>query len=288
MLGSSVRRLKDQLAAIKRAVLGLEHVKQAAVEQELSRLRSRPKCADPKHLAPYGAKVYCQCDEDGIIAEIFRRIGTTNKCFIEFGIGDGLENNTHALLFQDWHGLWMDANARSIQNVITAWPALVNSGKLKVVETFITAENINELIRSNIDHQEIDYLGVDIDGNDYHVLNAIDCVSARVIVIEYNSKFAPPIKYCMKYNSTHGWREDDSFGASLSFFEERLQEKNYALVGCSLTGANAFFVRADLVKDKFFAPYTAENHYEPSRHYLAQLQAGHTASFAALANSINV
>jgi hypothetical protein len=34
-------------------------------------------------------QVYSQNNEDGIIAEIFRRIGTENRTFVEFGVGDG-------------------------------------------------------------------------------------------------------------------------------------------------------------------------------------------------------
>ncbi|MCK7506146.1 MAG: hypothetical protein MZV70_20090 [Desulfobacterales bacterium] len=42
--------------------------------------------------------------EDGIIHEIFRRIGTTTKIFAEVGLGDGCENNTAFLLSQGWTG----------------------------------------------------------------------------------------------------------------------------------------------------------------------------------------
>ena len=47
---------------------------------------AKPRHADPKRLVRYGFKVYSQCDEDGIIQEIFRRIGTTNRVFVEFGV----------------------------------------------------------------------------------------------------------------------------------------------------------------------------------------------------------
>jgi hypothetical protein len=51
--------------------------------------------------------------------------------------------------------------------------------------------------------------------------------------------------------------------------EEIGREMGYALVGCGMAGVNAFFVREDLVGDKFCAPFTARNHYEPPRHYLS-------------------
>src|SRR6266404_3114197 len=52
-------------------------------------------------------KIYSQNGEDGIIREIFKRIGTTSKTFFEFGAGAGNENNTIALLIDDWTGWWI-------------------------------------------------------------------------------------------------------------------------------------------------------------------------------------
>jgi hypothetical protein len=49
---------------------------------------------DPKRLLKYGFRAYSQHDEDGMIHEIFRRIGVSNQTFLEFGVGDGTENNT--------------------------------------------------------------------------------------------------------------------------------------------------------------------------------------------------
>jgi len=50
------------------------------------------------NLMNYGKKRYSQNSEDGIIEEIFRRVGTTNRFFVEFGVEDGTENNTRFLL----------------------------------------------------------------------------------------------------------------------------------------------------------------------------------------------
>src|SRR6516225_6330386 len=47
---------------------------------------AKPSNADPKRLLRYGFKVYSQSDEDGIIQEIFNRIGTSNRVFIEAGV----------------------------------------------------------------------------------------------------------------------------------------------------------------------------------------------------------
>jgi hypothetical protein len=50
-----------------------------------------PKYQDAKSLMKHQSQVYSQNGEDGIIAEIFNRIGTTNKFFVEIGVENGIE-----------------------------------------------------------------------------------------------------------------------------------------------------------------------------------------------------
>jgi len=287
-----IRKLKQSIdsAAQARAyeIIIKERLGHLPIIQEIEQIRARERYQDPKHLMPFGGKVYSQSDEDGIIQEIFNRIGTTTKTFVEFGIGNGLENNTLALLFQDWKGLWIDASTRSVEAIKAHFSEIIDSEQLAIVQSFITIDNINALISDHIKTDEIDLLSVDIDGNDYHILDAIVCTSPRVVVIEYNGKFIPPILYCMDYDETYTWGKDDCFGASLKFFEMALAEKGYCLVGCNVSGVNAFFVRADLVGDKFAAPFTAEHHYEPPRYYLSGYFAGHPAAYKTLAKSLTM
>lgn len=257
------------------------------IQREMETMQQLPKYRHPLNLIPFGRKIFSQNEEDGLIIEIFNRIGTTNRTFVEFGCGDGMENNTYALLFQDWNGLWIDGSPKNVKKIRAGLPATIASGRLKVVESFITTDNINQLISDNIPDKEIDLLSVDIDGNDYFIWDAITCISPRVLIMEYNAKFAPPISYCMSYNPTHAWAYDDNFGFSLKFIEEKAAEKGYSLVGCNLSGTNAFFVRNDLVEDKFEPPFTAEKHYEPARYYFAKMKPGHPTSFSTLEKKHN-
>lgn len=269
---------------MKKILVNTDIMRQLQVQQEINNIRCRERYQNPKNLIPFGGKVYSQNDEDGIIREIFNRIGVTNKVFVEFGV-DPLESNTLALLFDGWKGLWIDAYEKYVSRIKNNFSDIIKSGQLKIAYAFITKNNIDSTISSNIDREEIDLLSVDIDGNDYHVLDAISCVTPRVIVIEYNAKFAPPILYCMDYDESHVFKHNDNFGVSLKFLEVNLAKKGYCLVGCNVTGANAFFVREDLVLDKFQAPYTAENHYEPARYFLGGFSSGWVSSYEALVKS---
>ena len=140
--------------------------------------------------------------------------------------------------------------------------------KLKVIEAMVSPTNFNKLLEENSVSKEIDLLSIDVDGNDYYIFDALKVVSPRVIIVEYNAKMHPPLKWVMKYNPEHYWNGSDYYGASLESFVQLFALKGYSIVCCNITGCNAFFVRNDLLNDKFCKPYSAENHYEPARFFL--------------------
>jgi hypothetical protein len=283
----SLSFLKNRLAARLSALLWFP-ASLPLLEAEMDRLRERRRLISPLSLAPYGYKIYSQNDEDGIIREIFRRIGTTSKTFVEIGAGNGLENNTVSLLFEDWKGLWIEASPQHVEKIERCLPETIKRGGLALVQARVTKANVNELISSFVRKAELDLLSIDIDGNDWHVFNAIKGMQPRVVVIEYNAKFVPPLEFCMDYDEEHQWVGDDCYGASLKFLEVRMAEKGYALVGCNLTGSNAFFVRGELAGDKFAQPHTAKNHFEPARHTLCGLPSGHPPAYQTLEKSFSM
>jgi len=217
---------------------------------------------DTKYLNRFGYKVYSQNDEDGIINEIFKRIGTTNKTFVEFGVMDGLESNCHFLLFNGWRGLWIEGDEKYFKDLRNIFSKPLSTKQLTAINGFITIENINELI-GNVGkiNGEIDLLSIDIDGNDYWVWKAINCIQPRVVVIEYNAKFPPPCEWVMKYDPNYVWNLSDKHSASLKSLELLGYELGYQLVGTNTNGINAFFVKKELAKDLFPEPATAENLY---------------------------
>jgi hypothetical protein len=237
-------------------------------------LFSNPKYLNSKRLNKCEYQVFSQNGEDGIISEIFNRIGSTNKYFIEFGVENGLECNSTNLLYKGWKGLWIEGSDKYCKQIATRFNDLIDSGKLVIQNEFIDAENIQSLFDKANSPIEPDLLSIDIDYNDYYVWKAIDKYKPRVVIIEYNSIFRPDTHFVVKYNPKRMWDRTSHFGTSLLALEQLGKEKGYRLVGCVFTGSNAFFVREDLVGDLFEAPYTAENHYEPNRDFL-NYNAGH-------------
>jgi hypothetical protein len=241
-------------------------------------LYDNPKYADPKKLNKYEYQVFSQNGEDGIIAEIFKRIGTSNKFFFEFGVESGMECNTLLLLMQGWRGCWIEGNPAYARAARKKFAQFTEHGKLEIKESFVTSENIEQLLSDTKAPKDLDLLSIDIDGNDYWVWKAISKWSPRVVVIEYNAMYQPPIEFCVTYEPYRPYVGNSYFGASLKTFELLAEKKGYRLVGCNFHGANAFFVREDLVKNHFAAPYTAEHHHEPPRYHLA-VTFGHKGDF---------
>jgi hypothetical protein len=251
---------------------GMKSIRSVLCSQRIAVLLAEDRHQRPKSLTPFGFKAYSQSDEDGIIQEIFRRIGVTNRSFVEFGCGDGLENNTVYLLMQGWTGLWMDGNEKEIRSISNLHKAFIEMKSLRVRSAMVTCENIEGLLDGV--PAEPDLLCIDIDNNDYWIWSAIGTIHPRVVVIEYNATIRPPVAVVIPYSPHKGWSGGSYFGASLSALEMLGRKKGYSLVGCNLVGTNAFFVRDDLVGEKFLSPYTAEMHYEPPEYYLFQFLTG--------------
>lgn len=233
--------------------------------QILADIAATPRYQDPKRLLSAGYKVFSQNQEDGMIAEVFRRIGTASKRFIEFGVEDGLECNSAFLLTQGWSGAWIEGSQANAEKARAAFAAY----QVEVVNRYITVENADQMIGGLAHGEELDLLSIDIDTIDYWIWQAIRTVKPRLVVIEYNASWPPFIRKTVANDPNMVWDGTNFSGASLGALAALGREKGYALVGCSLAGVNAFFVREDLVGDAFCAPFTAENHYEPPRFDLA-------------------
>lgn len=283
--------LQRQMAILQQQIAELavtvERTRQLAIFQldmqtarELRELRADPRYGAPGRLERHGYKVWSQNDEDGILAEIFRRIGTARSgqpgSFVEFGVSDGRECNTLNLLVAGWHGLWMEMDAELCEKMRRIFAAPLAEGRLELKQTGVTAENIDSLLASSrvAAAGELDLLSIDIDGNDYHVLKAIS-LKPRVLVIEYNGKFPPPIDLVIPYDPAHRWDGTDYAGNSLQAIANLAARKGYRLVGTNITGVNAFFVRKDLAGNHFADENVAEL-FNPARFWIS---AGYVSSF---------
>lgn len=271
------RRIDALLQDAANAQAGTESVAQKhyqiARETLIQSLLAQPRYADPRRLNRHEFRVFSQSGQDGIIAEIFRRIGVRDRTFVEFGVGagGGFENNSMYLLAQGWHGSWIEAAPEACDQIARQLDFLVAQRALQLLNARVTAETIVGLFAQLGTPSEFDLLSIDIDSNDYWVWQRLTAYRPRVVVIEYNSFLPASVQWTVPYAADRTWDDlNIEFGASLKSLERLGRELGYTLVACDLTGSDAFFVRNDLVGDLFVGPFTAEHHYEPMRYYLIQ------------------
>ena len=246
----------------------IHSINRMLVELNYFNILNNKKYDDQKNLINYGYKVYSQADEDGIINEILNRISVTAKTFVELGVQEGEECNTLFLLKSGWKGLWVDMSSNV--NILNKKFSKYMNNKLKFKKKKITANNLNTILEDHKDFLDecVDLLSIDLSKNTYHILKNLKFYKPNIIVTEYNAKLRDKIQWESEYDENDVWEGTDDFGASLKSFQIMLEDKGYKLVGCNITGVNAFFVKKELVNEKFLNNFSSEFHYEPLRMWL--------------------
>jgi len=233
-----IKRLED---SIERIQLAIDRIESRQVQGR-----------EIKSLSDAEFQVFSQWGEDGIIQYLIHKVPIENKVFVEFGVENYVESNTRFLLQNNnWAGLVIDASEKNIEYIKKS--TIYWKHNLKAECAFVTAENINFLISKNGISGDIGILSIDIDGNDYWVWKAIDCISPRIVICEYNSLFGPKAKVTIPYDPnfqrTKAHYSNLYWGASISALASLAKEKGYSLVGSNSAGNNAFFVRNDVIGD---------------------------------------
>ena len=193
--------------------------------------------------------VFSQWGEDGLIAYLVARVPIERRWFVEFGVENYREANTRFLLMtQNWRGLVLDGSEQHVRDIKAddvSWRY-----ELDAVCAFVTRDNINALLGDAGFTGDIGLLSIDVDGNDYWIWEAIDVVSPRIVVVEYNGLFgdqrAVTVPYDAGFVRTAKHHSNLYYGASLGALARLAARKGYSLIGSNSAGNNAFFVRDDV------------------------------------------
>ncbi|MGH6923842.1 MAG: FkbM family methyltransferase [Propylenella sp.] len=180
-----------------------------------------------------------QCGEDGIIEAIFRHLEIEKGTAVEFGAWDGERHaNTFALVRRGWRVALIEGDEdrfNALQQKTRDNPNVV------ALKAWVrpTGENSLDSILDRADVHDIDFLSVDIDGDDYHVLASLTR-RPKVVCVEINPSIPPPVAVI--------GRRGTAEGSSIVAFDTLMRGRGYSLVHA--TPLNAFFVREDIA-DRF-------------------------------------
>jgi len=189
-------------------------------------INPKPKISDFKF------NIHSQFGEDGIIEKIFKIIGTKSKISVEFGACDGfLLSNTANLWTKDWQGILIEMDRKlykSNLDKVKKYNCIflnkkVTSDGANTIENILKKENINQ----------VDFLSIDIDSDDYYIFNSLTWLKPRLISCEFNPTIPAHLELLPQ--------KDSFFGCSVLSLVKLAESKGYKLV--TTTDTNCFFVR---------------------------------------------
>lgn len=259
MLGNLKRRLRNWATHIAESSCRTAVADQAkyspALRAQLAHLSAyysvlRAQGGPYPRLQETGFRVYSEYEEDGMLLYIFSLIGTANRTFVDIGAGDAIMSNCANLAINlGWHGLLVDGSEGRIKTGREYYATLPDCRAYppKFVQAILTRANVNAVIRENGVEGEIDFLSLDIDGNDYWILDAIDCISPRIMLLECHVEFGKHnivVPYDEKYmpsKSNPYYR-----GAGPAAMVALAKQRGYRLIGGIRLGFNLFFARNDI------------------------------------------
>ena len=201
----------------------------------------------PQRLTSRRFRLHSQNGEDGMTHAIFSEVGTTDQRFVE--IGAGVNGGNSGFLADDcgWSGLMIDASASNIARLRQQFP----EDRVAVERATMTCDNVNEVLGRHGMVDDIDFVSLDIDGDDYWIWESLTVCRPRLLIIEYNPLLGPDRAVVVPYQSpSHAdvtkAVETGYYGASLAALARLGASKGFRLIAVEPRGINAFFLRNDV------------------------------------------
>lgn len=161
-------------------------------------LYRQPTEADPR-LLPFVQSIkpgnyFSQFGEDGILEAVFNRIGATNRWCVECGAGDGLFfSNTRRLIDQGWNSVQIEADEKMFAKLKNRYANNPNVIELYHAISLSPGSRIDDVLRTQVPQlpEDFDFLSLDVDGQEYHIVNGMVEYQPRVLLVEYNPNAEP-------------------------------------------------------------------------------------------------
>jgi hypothetical protein len=196
-----------------------------------------------------GFRVFSQFEEDGLVLFLLAVLGIKTRLFVDIGAGDCINSNcTNLAINWGFHGLYIDGNEKHIQRGRNFLQEHADTWAFppKCVCAMVKRENINQIIHEAGFAGQVDFLSIDIDGNDYWIWDALEIIQPRIVMIETHVEFGYN-NVVVPYDPDHVYpgKHPDYHGASPVAMINLAERKGYRLVGANNYGFNLIFIRKD-------------------------------------------
>jgi hypothetical protein len=194
---------------------------------------------------------FSQNGEDGVLLYILSLIGMGGRRCVEICAADGIQcNSANLIINHGFSALLIDGRERKVQEGREFYAECpeTDGRPPTFVHSWVTRQNVVALVEEHGFAGEIDVLSLDLDGVDFWIWEALNCVKPRVVVVEYHAGWWPEDAVSVPY--ADNFQRDGRYrGASLAAFVGLARRKGYRLVGAERRQLNAFFVAKGVGED---------------------------------------
>lgn len=215
-------------------------------------LASRSMSEKFQYLWDAEVKVFSQWGEDGILDYLCESLGVSKPRVLEVGAGNFSECNSR-FLAENRNASVVAVDGRDDLNSSIGQSSLKWKNHIFSMQEWVTPKNINNVIGTAREYMlGIDIFSLDLDGNDYWILEAANLQDVSIVVVEYNPLFGSKLSVSVprddRFDRTTKHLSWLYYGASLCAFIDLLSHKGFVFLGSNRVGSNGFFVRKELVK----------------------------------------
>ncbi len=192
------------------------------------------------YLASYAKNIASQGGEDGVIEKIFKIIGINEPGWcVEFGACDGkTDSNTWNLVKnKGWKAVYIEPEPTFFKKLEEHCQHTPNSYCFSDLVGWDGANSLDNILARTPVSKNLEFMVIDIDGNDYYVWEALQNYQPEVVCIEFHRLIHPSVDFVQP--------KDPSLNhpASIKTLTELAKRKGYELV-CVINW-NLFFVRKE-------------------------------------------
>lgn len=180
---------------------------------------------------------FSHANEQQILAKYIEELLPPNhpKTVVDIGAGNGVRrSNSYALLLAGWKALGIEADAKKHALLSRAYRKFPNA---RAIHSRVDPNNVASLFRDFDIEKNFGVLCLDIDGNDYWVLDAILAnFRPGLVVTEINENIPPPLRFVVKFDPAFQLRYH-FYGYSIAALEDLCQKHDYGILGLEYNNA---------------------------------------------------
>lgn len=187
----------------------------------------------------FARNTYSQHGEDGIIEHVLAKIPNKDNWCVEFGAWDGihLSNTFNLIENKGYRPVLIEADKKKFQELqknLQPFDAIL----INEFVTFDGANTLDNILGRTSIPKKFDFLSIDIDGNDYWILESLTEYRPKIICIEYNQSIPNDIEYVQLRDFSV------NRGSSALSICKLAKQKSYELI--VTTNCNLIFVDKEL------------------------------------------